>query len=345
MVFRLLPLGVVVIDRSYRIVTINARARRLLGIREVANDQDFLHAVRGLPYGEVRAAIDSAFREASTTTGRIVKLELSSAGIDTQYLTLTLATLPAEGELADLVVISVSDTTDVVRTEQQLEMVQTQQKQLLDELSLANKRLSEMNKELQDANEGLQTGNEELMLAHEELQATNEEFEATNEELQATNEELETNNEELQATNEELATTNDELSARTLELQDLTKSLASERVRLAEMVELAPFYILVLRGPSLLIDAFNPRYASMFDGREVIGHSFDEIFQGAQMTDLIRQVREVYKQDTAQTTSKMHTVITNGQGETIEGYFVYTIVPSHDSSSHIDGVVIYAEEA
>ena len=35
------------------------------------------------------------------------------------------------------------------------------------------------------------------------------------------------------------------------------KSLADERVRLTEMVELAPFYIMLLRGPGFLIEGFN----------------------------------------------------------------------------------------
>ncbi|MDQ6643327.1 MAG: hypothetical protein M3Y76_02645, partial [Chloroflexota bacterium] len=60
---RFLPMGVVVIDRSYRIVTANSSARRLLGLRELTNEQDFLHAIRGIPYTEVRNAIDTVFRE------------------------------------------------------------------------------------------------------------------------------------------------------------------------------------------------------------------------------------------------------------------------------------------
>ncbi len=50
LLLRFLPVGVVVIDRSYRILTANGAARRLLGLRDVALEQDFLHAVRGIPY-------------------------------------------------------------------------------------------------------------------------------------------------------------------------------------------------------------------------------------------------------------------------------------------------------
>src|SRR5260370_38740187 len=118
---------------------------------------------------------------------------------------------------------------------------------------------------------GGEVGNGGVGVTQEELQARIEEFETTNEELQATNEELETNNEELQATNEELETTNEELRARTGELQEATILLESERGHLAEMVELAPFYIMVLRGPNLIVEAYNPRYAQILKRREVHG--------------------------------------------------------------------------
>ena len=74
-ILRYLTAGVVSIDQSYRILTINSAARRLLGIRDLAYDQDFLHTVRGMPYQQVRAAIDLAFRERSTTTLREIELD------------------------------------------------------------------------------------------------------------------------------------------------------------------------------------------------------------------------------------------------------------------------------
>ena len=40
---RYTAVAVIIIDRRYRILTLNAAARRLLGIREIAYDQDFLH--------------------------------------------------------------------------------------------------------------------------------------------------------------------------------------------------------------------------------------------------------------------------------------------------------------
>ena len=340
---RFLPMGVVVIDRSYRIVTANSFARRLLGLRDALNEQDFLHAIRGIPYAEVRSAIDTVFRERNTVTLPEVELTTRSGG-NGRFIYFSIAIMQMEAEMPDFAILSVSDVTEQIQSRRHLESVQSEQAQLMQELSSANKRLNDMNKDLLDANEEFQVANEELMLTHEELQASIEEFETTNEELQATNEELETNNEELQATNEELETTNDELRARTSELQETTALLESERVRLAEMVELAPFYIMVLRGPKLLVEAFNPRYARILRGREIQGRPLEIVFElfWEEGIPIVRTAHEVYERGITRMTPRIRTRLPNINGEYNESYFVYTLVPSHDASGKVAGVVIYA---
>ena len=340
---RFLPIGVVVIDRSYHVLSANGAARRLLGLRDISNEQDFLHAVLGIPYPEVRTAIDAVFREKDTVNLSEVDLAISMGG-NGLFVALSIALMQVEAGAPDLAAISVTDVTEQVQTRRRLEAIQVEQTQLMSELSIANKRLNDVNKELMDANEELQVGNEELVLTQEELQASIEEFETTNEELQATNEELETNNEELQATNEELETTNDELRARTSELQELATLLESERVRLAEMVELAPFYMLVLRGPRLLVEAFNPRFARLMEGRLVQGHSLDEVFEvfwESGMT-IVHLAHEAYLRDSVRTTPRMMTHVLKDQSEFEENYFVYTIVPTHDANENVSGVIIYS---
>jgi two-component system CheB/CheR fusion protein len=350
LLLRFLPIGIVVIDHSYHILTANGAARRMLGLRDVAIEQDFLHAVRGVPYHETRAAIDAVFRERMFVTLPEVELETTSGG-NGHFVSLSISLLQLEPGLPDLAAISVTDVNEQVQIRRQLESVQTEQMQLMQELGTANKRLSDMNKELMDANEELQVANEELVLTHEELQASIEEFETTNEELQATNEELETNNEELQATNEELETTNEELRARSSELQEMTAILENERVRLAEMVELAPFYILVLRGPSLIVEAYNPRYTNLLEEREVLGRPLEEVIDLLWKPDaefpLLRFAREVYIQDAPKTIPRIHTFEPEAQdihaGQR-EGYFSYTIIPSHNASGRVNGVIIYTAD-
>lgn len=346
LMLRFLPIGVVVIDRNYRILTANGMARRLLGLREMALDQDFLHSVRGVPYHEIRASIDTVFRERNTISLPEVELDSANGG-NGRFVSFSFALMQIEASLPDLAIISVDDVTQQVQVRRQLETAQREQTQLMSELGAANKRLSDVNKELMDANEELQVANEELVLTHEELQASIEEFETTNEELQATNEELETNNEELQATNEELETTNDELRARTGELQELTVILESERGRLAEMVELAPFYILVLRGPSLIVEAYNPRYARLLDNRSVQGRPLDDVLDLFWETgiEIVHLARDAYRLDRVQSARRILTPLVRGnspQEVQEELYFRYTVVPSHDTLGKVDGVIIYA---
>src|SRR5581483_1629107 len=80
LLFRSLPIGIVVIDHAYHILTANGIARRLLRLRTTVEDQDFLHAVPGLPYTQVRTAIDTAFQECSMTTLPEVELDVIGGG-------------------------------------------------------------------------------------------------------------------------------------------------------------------------------------------------------------------------------------------------------------------------
>src|SRR5262249_48654315 len=86
---RFLSVGAILIDSNYRILTMNSSARRILSVRDVGNDQDFLHTVRDLPYGEVRNAIDRVFRERVVVTLAEVPLEARTG--DARWVTLTLA--------------------------------------------------------------------------------------------------------------------------------------------------------------------------------------------------------------------------------------------------------------
>ena len=333
--------AVVIIDRQYRILTINAAARRLLGVRDIAYDQDFLHTVRGLPYQEVRHAIDTAFREQSTTLLDEVELDQSVEGSG-RYVSFTIMIMQVEQGTPQLAVITAFDVTEQSQIKKRLEAVQREHAELVGELSTANKRFGTMNKELQDANEELQAANEELMLTQEELQTTNEEFEATNEELQATNEELETNNEELQATNEELQTTNDELTARTIELQELTKQHRFQQLQLSSVLERFPHYVMILNAENLTIQAVNPGYTELLANRNVNGLPISEVFSGKDLDELInvlkKSIREVQPANTAPIKASV-------DGDKAARY-VHTVVPITDvSGANVNRMFIYSEPA
>jgi two-component system, chemotaxis family, CheB/CheR fusion protein len=343
-VLRYLRAGVVIIDRNYRIVTINAAARRLFGIRDIAYDQDFLHTVRGMPYQNLRAAIDLAFREHTTTTLENLELDHNAVGSG-RYMDLTIMLMQGELSTPELAMITAIDTTETVQLKKRLEAVQREQAELVGELSATNRRFAQMNKELQDANEELQAANEELMLTQEELQATNEEFEATNEELQATNEELETNNEELQAANEELQTTNDELAARTVELHHLTRENTEEQFHLSELLERFPYYVMVVDAENLTIQAINPGYALLLGKRNIVGLPLTEFFSGKDLYKLTDALRDVAEHGKALTTPPMAVKAVEYGGRT-EDRFIHSIVPIHNAAdSKPQRLFIYTEKA
>ena len=341
-ILRYTNVAVVIIDRTYCIVTINAAARRLLGIRDIAYDQDFLHTVRGLPYQEVRGAIDTAFREHSTITVQDLSLDQSAEGTG-RYINLTIMIMQVEHGAPELAVITATDITEQVQMKKRLEAVQREQAELVSELSAANKRLGAMNKELQDANEELQATNEELMLTQEELQATNEEFEATNEELQATNEELETNNEELQATNEELQTTNDELTARTVELQELMKQHRIEQLQLSQLLERFPHFVMIVNAEDLTIQRVNAAYLQVLGTRDVTGLPLREIFSGRDLDHLIKQLKRAVREAQTVRTQPIRVFITDDDKH--DGQMVHTAVPIQDESDGaVNRLFLYSEK-
>jgi len=339
-VFRYLPIGIVIIDRSYHIVTVNSTARRLLGIREVAIDQDFLHTVRGLPYSEVRGAIDNAFREHTTITHSEVEVDNETVGTG-RFINLSVMPAHLDEGSPELAIITIVDATEVVLAKRRLETAQEEQAKTLAELGASNTRLGAMNKELQEANEELQTANEELMLTQEELQATNEEFEATNEELQATNEELETNNEELQATNEELQTTNDELTARTSELQELARQLSEADDKLRTTVERFPFCIMVAKGPELLVEKYNAQYALLFGDRDPRGKPIEEVFSGDDVPEFVQLAKDCFQSGVTSTSKRMSAHVPDHEVKGSE--FIHTFVPTFNAENKVDGVIIYTE--
>jgi len=334
--------AIVLIDRQYRILTINAIARRLLGVRDVAHDQDFLHTVRGIPYQEMRRAIDTSFREHTTATLHEVELDQSSEGSG-RHVNFTIMPMQVEQGAPELAVITVMDVTDQVQVKKRLEAVQREQAQLVTELSAANKRFGTMNKEFQDANEELQAANEELMLTQEELQATNEEFESTNEELQATNEELETNNEELQATNEELQTTNDELIARTAELQELTKQHRLEQLQLASVLERYPHYTMVLQAGDLSIQSVSPNYKQLLHGRDVNGLPMNEVFTGKEVDSLVKVLKTAARESQTLNTGPILAGVDGDNPDSVR--FVHTVVPFRDATGlTVTRLFLYSEK-
>ena len=243
-----LPIGVVVVDRSYDIQTINAVARRLLGIHTPALGDDIIHLAHRAFSEPLRDIIEAALQgEEPKLLHELTSLPDTPGETRFFELTSTLAHgLPERGETIEMIVITIADITEGererrqrLRQREETEARAVHLQQLLNESTRSVHDLLQANQDLATANAGLRSTNEELLVGNEEAQAAMEEIETLNEEQQATNEELETLNEELQATVEELNATNEDLQARSLELQEqgaardqLVSTLDEERRRL-----------------------------------------------------------------------------------------------------------------
>jgi two-component system CheB/CheR fusion protein len=356
---RAFPIGIIVIDDGYHIVTANSLARRLLRLPAKLVEQDFLHAVPGLPYAHVRTAIDEVFRERSEITLSEVELDIRAGGSG-RFITLSLSPIQLRAIRPELVAISVIDITEQVHSRRHLQAMQAEQAQLLGELGAANKRLNEVNTALMKANEELQVMNEDLTVTQQELQARLEELEATNEELQSNFEELESDDEDLQATNQDMETTieelqvtsemlgtsNEELHKQAQELQEQLTLLSDERGRLAEILEHVPFSFVVLRGPELSVESISPDYALIIHGQEVLGRPFSEVVGLIWAADLplLRLANEVYQQDAQRNVPAVGPGVSETPGGRGERHPAYTLIPTHATGGTISGVIIYATD-
>ena len=278
-----LPIGVVVLDRRFDIISINNVARRLLGIHASAIGEDFIHLVQNVPLMPLRNALEAAFRRDNRSG--VFQLDTSEPATG-EKLCLEISCHPehfdAQGANIDAVTVLVRDISESVRQHRDLEQNLDQQRSEVASLAAqlrllteANRQLLEANQELTTANADLRSANEELLVSTEEAQAAGEEIETLNEELQATNEELETLNEELQATVEELNTTNDDLEARSVELQDLAVSMEeharraeAERARLAAILSSIGDAVLVVDRQGNPVQT-NAAYQTMFGTGEL----------------------------------------------------------------------------
>jgi two-component system CheB/CheR fusion protein len=255
-----LPVGVVTVDRGYHIRAINAAARRLLGIRSAALDEDLIHRASPELATTLRQQIDRALRGEAVAV--VVRVAADLLDEDARDLRITAAPLDADDPRrgVDLAIVTVEDCTqlsdDLRARGAERDRLAAEAERAAARAAAAVAEVRELrgtNLELANQIAVLRAEHEDLQVANEEAQAAAEEIETLNEELQATNEELETLNEELQATVEELSATNDELQARTVELSDLAGAYETERQRLEEVLQQAPSGMIVMDGPTHVV--------------------------------------------------------------------------------------------
>lgn len=249
--------GIVVVNRNYDIMTINHAARSMLGIHGQGIGEDVVHLAE-VPSGELKAALDEAFRSEMPAREREFEIKDLSTGA-VRYLHLSCfpdrsSNKDARVENAFVLATDVTENTARLRglagSNRDSEELTARLAAQNAELQNRQKLLIHANDELTTANADLRSSNEHLLISAEEAEAAAEEVETLNEEMQATGEELETLNEELRATVEELNTTNEELAARSNELELLGRDREAELVVARE--SLATLRAVVERTPLIV---------------------------------------------------------------------------------------------
>jgi two-component system CheB/CheR fusion protein len=180
-----LPVGVVVVDRAYDIQSINATARRLLGIHGAAIGSDLVHLVPHAASDVCRNVIDSAFR-GEDAEGTVAVPRVAPGGSEVRSVRVTGHVLGGEPASTETVTLVVADVTSDAARLRELEDVLARERAERDQLlergrqtAASHAQLLEANAELTTANAELRSANEELLVANEEVQAATEEVETS----------------------------------------------------------------------------------------------------------------------------------------------------------------------
>ncbi|HEU5439021.1 MAG TPA: CheR family methyltransferase, partial [Ktedonobacterales bacterium] len=259
-----LPLGVVVVDRNYDVLSINSAAYALMDVHRPAMGRDILHLAERVPTKSLRAAIDAAFQTtelATPSTGAAtVKVQLepqgapSTPGEQAREPILQIACYPERGT-------SVSPdggTTPIVEAVVLLisEAPRGSEAAVEGEAALGvgggaatvgalpavprDEALARSQQELaaeHDKTRELEIANQELREDNDRLRRANEDLFVAQEEVQASSEEIKALNEEMQATNEELETLNEELEATVEELHTTNDDLVARAQQLQQVAQ------------------------------------------------------------------------------------------------------------
>ena len=266
-----IPVGVLAVDRTYTMRSINTAARRLLRIHGLALGEDLIHLVQGVVATTLRRTIDAAFAGAEPTqTEALVTTETTPGATLSLQITCTQCETAPEDTSSDLVTIVIADLTTVMHDWQTRARAHTGEHEILgrlearlQDLVATNSQLLAVNMEQSQVIAELQTAVEGARARTEVAQDAVEQVKMLNEQLQAANEELETLGEHLQAMVEEAGVANEELQTRSSELQALASVLEAHRAQLAVILESISDGVLVVdkTGTPVLT---NTAYAEMF---------------------------------------------------------------------------------
>ena len=308
---RLAPPSLIV-DESYRVLHLSARAGRYLEPSGGTLVNDITELAREELRFDIRAALHRAFGRNEASLSGPIGVRFNGAVRRVYLQARPLSSDPSASRSAIVFFFEGEALGEAPPTSLNIE-----------EHGPAE-QIQQLQQELQFTQSQLRASREEYEGANEELRAANEELQSINEEYRSTGEELETSKEELQSINEELQTVNSELKAK-------LESVSRAHNDIQNLMAATDVGILFL-DPQLRINRFTPRIAELFNivaGDE--GRSITDFTHRLEYDDLAGDARKVLRDLTS---SEREVRSHDGS------WYLTRLKPYRTVEDKIDGVVV-----
>ncbi len=198
--------GMVLVNRAYRIMYLDSVAAELLGVPGEVVGQDFSKTISGLSEALLRLALVSVF-EQHVPLKLSLRAQAQDAFVQRPPLTLQFAHLRAAETEPSLVAILISDARQLslgYPTSESTKLASRSRDSSTEKLEPLQETLHQVNEQLESQMAFFQQTLEDAERVHELLQEANEELQATNEELEITSSEAAMDNQELHTITHEL---------------------------------------------------------------------------------------------------------------------------------------------
>jgi len=125
------------------------------------------------------------------------------------------------------------------------------------------------------------------------------------------------------------------------EAKQAEDKLRAERTRLSDLVQQAPAFIAVLRGPSHTYEVINPRYQELIGDRALIGRTVEEALPEAKQQGFIAILDRVYATGQIHVANGARLELERSVGELAEErYLDYVYQPMREADGAISGIIV-----
>ncbi|MGE3819331.1 MAG: PAS domain S-box protein [Isosphaeraceae bacterium] len=126
------------------------------------------------------------------------------------------------------------------------------------------------------------------------------------------------------------------------ERERLLQTIEAERERLAEVFQLSPAFLAVLRGPDHVFELANERCSQLVGHRDLLGKPIREALPELEGQRFFELLDAVYRSGTAFVGTEMRTMIGHGEGAPPEERFLdFVYQPLRDHDGAVSGILLH----